>query len=176
MKHLVPLCAAIFILPMMSLFGKDPKFPPITGFDLQQYLGTWYEIARMPSWFERDLVNVTATYSPRKGGKITVLNQGYKPDINGKRKQAKGRAKFAGDPDTGHLKVSFFGPFYADYIILRLDKSDYQYALVAGSSHKLLWILARTPQIDDALYNELVSYASDLGFDPERLYKVPQNW
>jgi len=176
MKPVSIFSAAVLLVPWTALFAREPQFPPVEGFELQRYLGTWYEIARMPNWFERDLVNVTATYSPRDDGKITVLNQGYKPGQDGKRKQARGRAKFAGDPATGHLKVSFFGPFYANYIIIDLDKADYQYALVAGSKHKFLWILSRTPQMDEALYNRLVAYATELGFDPEKLYKVPQNW
>lgn len=176
MKLIGMLGTALLVLPFTGIFAGEPGFPPVKGFELSRYLGTWYEIARMPNWFERDLVNVTATYSPRDDGKITVLNQGYKPDKDGKLKRAKGRAKFAGDPDTGYLKVSFFGPFYADYIIIALDKDDYQYALVAGSKHKFLWILSRSPQMDQALYERLIARAVELGFDRDALYKVPQDW
>jgi len=176
MKTLGMLSTTMLLVPVSALFSREPQFPPVEGFEIQRYLGTWYEIARLPNWFERDLVNVTATYSPRDDGKITVLNQGYKPDKDGKLKQARGRAKFAGDPETGHLKVSFFGPFYADYIIIELDTTDYQYALVAGSKHKFLWILSRSPHMDQTLYQRLIATATDLGFDRDALYKVPQNW
>jgi len=152
---------------------EPPHFTPVSGFNLERYLGTWYEIARMPSWFEKDLVRVTATYSLRPDGKVDVLNAGYKPGIEGKKKSAHGKAKFAGDTFAGHLRVSFFGPFYADYIIVELD-SSYRYALVTGDSYKYLWILSRTPQLDSASVNHLLEKAKTLGFDLSKLYMVPQ--
>ena len=94
---------------------------PITGFETERYLGTWYEIARLDHSFERGLSNVTATYNRRDDGGIEVINRGFK-DKSGEWDDATGKAYFAGNEDVGHLKVSFFGPFYGSYIIFELQK------------------------------------------------------
>jgi apolipoprotein D and lipocalin family protein len=165
-----------FFWPMIAMMfsqafsNSTPAFTPINGFFLDRYLGTWYEIARMPVSFEKDLDRVTATYSLRKDGKVEVLNQGYR---NGRKKVAHGRAKFAGNPDVGHLRVSFFGPFYADYIILALDE-NYTYAMVTSSSNKYLWILSRTPKLDQKILGGLLAKAKELGFDTQKLIMVKQ--
>ena len=146
---------------------------PVTNFNLEQYLGTWYEIARFPHRFEKDLVGVTATYKKRKDGKIEVLNSGYKDRLDGRHKTARGKAKFAGDSGTGHLKVSFFLFFYADYFVMELDP-DYQWALVGSSSPNYLWVLSRKPQMEEALYQSILAKAADRGYDLDKLHRVPQ--
>jgi len=117
-------CLLTPILLLTACAGNPVNAVPVTGFDQEKYLGTWYEVARLDHSFERGLSHVSATYARREDGKITVLNQGYKATSQ-KTKTAKGKAKFAADNTTGHLKVSFFGPFYGDYIIFDLDKTDY---------------------------------------------------
>jgi lipocalin len=148
-------------------------FTPIDSFELAKYLGTWYEIARMPAPFEKDLVGVTATYSMRPDGKVSVLNQGHKKTIDGEKSAAVGKAKFAGDPAKGHLKVSFFWIFYGDYIIVDLDKDNYQYALVL-SPPKYAWILCRKPALDKAVLDRLIEKEKGLGYDTSKLIIVPQ--
>ena len=144
----------------------------IKNFDLSRYLGTWYEISRLPNWFEKNLTDVTATYSLKPNGKLCVQNEGTNL-VRGKRSVVVGKAKFAGKPNEGYLKVSFFGPFYADYIILEIDP-EYQWAMVAGSK-KYLWILSRTPSMDTALMEYLRDKAKALGFDVGELRMTPQN-
>ena len=146
------------------------KIKPVSNFDLNRYLGKWYEIARLPTWFEKELTNVTATYSLNKNGMVKVQNEGYK---NGKLKKAIGKAKITKDKNIGYLKVSFFGPFYADYKIIYLD-TNYQYAMVA-SSNKYLWILSREPKMNEDLLRELVEKTNKLGFNISRLFYTPQN-
>ncbi|NLD99842.1 MAG: lipocalin family protein, partial [Fibrobacter sp.] len=107
------------------------------------YLGQWYEIARMPHWFERDMDYVRAEYSRRPDGRIRVVNSGTK---DGKEKSATAVAKFKGDHSVGELRVSFFRPFYGDYRILALDQ-NYTQVIVGSSGKDFLWILARTPTI-----------------------------
>lgn len=147
---------------------------PVSGFELERYLGTWYEIARFPHRFEKNLVGVTATYSMEKEGKVKVKNAGYKNSLEGKLSQATGRAKLAGDPATGHLKVSFFLFFFADYFILELDKEDYQWAMIGSSSPDYFWILSRKPVMDESVYQELIRLATEKGYDLSSLQKVPQ--
>jgi len=141
--------------------------------DIEKYLGTWYEIARYDHTFERDLVGVTATYSMRSDGKIKVVNRGYKGSLNGKLSEAIGKAKIPDPKEPAKLKVSFFLFFYGDYFVLELDK-DYQWAVIGSSSDKYLWILSRTPQIDETLYNKLRDNLKKRGYDVSKLIKVPQ--
>lgn len=141
--------------------------------DLNRYLGTWYEIARFPHSFEKDLVGVTATYSLRGDGKITVINQGHKFTLDGKLSKAVGKAKIPDPNEPGKLKVSFFWFFYADYFVLELDE-NYQYAMIGSSSPKYFWILSRTPQMNDETYEMLLEKARKRGYNLDKLEKVPQ--
>ena len=142
--------------------------------DIQRYLGTWYEIARFPHSFEKGLVGVTATYELKPNGNISVLNQGYKGTLTGKHSKAKAFAKIPVPTNTGRLKVYFFWPFGAEYLVLDLDKENYSYALIGSSSPNYLWILSRTPQMDEATYQMLVDKAKGLGYDISKLELVPQ--
>lgn len=141
--------------------------------DLYRYLGTWYEIARFPHSFEKDLVGVTATYSLRGDGKFTVINQGHKFTLDGKLSKAVGKAKIPNPNEPGKLKVSFFWFFYADYFVLELDE-NYQYAMIGSSSPKYFWILSRTPQMNDETYEMLLEKARKRGYNLDKLEKVPQ--
>jgi lipocalin len=142
--------------------------------DLQKYLGTWYELARYNHRFERGLTGVTANYSIREDGKIKVLNSGYKNSLEGKFKQATGKA-FIPDPDTepAKLKVSFFWNFYGDYYVLDLEE-NYQWAIIGSSSDNYLWILSRTPDMEPDLYRELLEKIKLRGYDISQLIKVEQ--
>lgn len=143
---------------------------PVKNFDVNRYLGTWYEIARLDHRFERGLQHVTAEYSLRDDGQVKVENKGY--NVKKRRWQtADGSAKFNGARDVGSLAVTFFWPFYGGYFIVELDP-DYQHALVVGPSTKYLWILARQPNLDEAVYTKLVDKARSLGYPVENLIKV----
>lgn len=146
---------------------------PVQDFELQRYLGRWYEIARLDHSFERGLVNVTAEYTLEEDGRVRVINKGYRPTENAW-ETAEGVAAFVGATDVGRLKVSFFGPFYGGYNIIALDKAAYQYALVCGPNRSYLWILAREPQLDPVVIETLVGRARELGFATEDLIMVDQ--
>lgn len=141
--------------------------------DFGRYMGKWYEIARYDHKFERNLVGVTATYSMRDDGKIKVVNRGYKGSIDGKLSEVIGKAKIPDPDEPAKLKVSFFLFFYGDYFILELDK-DYQWAIIGSSSDKYLWILSRTLEMDETLYNQLLYYLTKRGYDVSKLIIVPQ--
>jgi apolipoprotein D and lipocalin family protein len=151
---------------------KDPV--TVSNVDIGRYLGKWYEIARFPHRFEKDLVGVTANYVKRGDGKIDVINAGYDKTLEGEYKQARGKAKIPDKNDASKLKVSFFLFFYADYYILELDTVNYQYSLVGSKSDKYLWILSRTPMMTDGNYTMLVEKAKDRGYDVSKLIKVEQ--
>jgi apolipoprotein D and lipocalin family protein len=136
--------------------------------ELKKYLGKWYEIAHLPFRFEDDCTDITATYSLSKDGNVSVLNECLR---DGKLKRAKGKAKVV-DKNTGaKLKVTFFWPFSADYWIIDLGK-NYDYAIVGTPNRKYLWILGRTPQMDDKLFSQLIESAKSKGFDVNNLIKT----
>lgn len=145
----------------------------VQNFDLEKYLGKWYEIARFPHSFEKGLVGVTATYSMRKDGKIKVVNQGFKNSLDGKLKTAVGKAYIPNVNDPAKLKVSFFLFFYGDYFILELDP-DYQWVLIGSSSDKYLWILSRTSQMEKDRLEEIIKIAGIRGYNTDRLVMVLQ--
>jgi len=138
--------------------------------ELEKYLGKWYEIAHLPAKFQEGCNETTATYTLSKDGSISVLNQATK---NGKMKQAKGKAKVVDKNSNAKLKVTFFWPFYGDYWIIKLG-NDYDYAVVGTPNHKYLWILNRTPQMDNKLYSQLIEYVNSKGFDVNKLIKTLQ--
>lgn len=147
---------------------------PVSDFELNRYLGRWYEIARLDHSFERGLSNVSATYGLRDDGGVKVLNRGY-DDRAGAWKDAEGRAYFIGGPTVGSLKVSFFGPFYGGYHIVALDKANYSWAMISGPNRDYLWILARTRQLSPTVLDELLRQARALGFATDQLILVKQD-
>jgi apolipoprotein D and lipocalin family protein len=150
--------------------GRPEGVVPVQDFHADQYLGTWFEIARLDHSFERGLSNVTAEYRFNEDGTIRVVNRGYQ-DADSRWRSATGKARFKGDDTVGSLEVSFFGPFYGSYIVIDLDPA-YKHALVAGPSTKYLWILAREPALSEEVYARLISKANGLGFDTDALIRV----
>jgi apolipoprotein D and lipocalin family protein len=164
--------AAVATVPLfLYLRPKAPRgATPVTPFDKDKYLGTWHEIARLDYFFERNLVNVTANYSTNDDGTIKVINRGFDARKN-IWKESIGKARFAGDPSTAALKVSFFGPFYAGYNVIALD-IYYKYALVAGRNLDYLWILSREKTIPEAVRLSYLNEATKLGYDVSKLIWV----
>lgn len=167
-KALVPMFLAAFL---MACAGLPNRVEPVSGFELPRYLGTWYEIARLDHSFERGLSRVSAEYSMREDGGVRVINRGWS-EKDGKWEEAEGRAYFVDSPDVGHLKVSFFGPFYSSYAIFGLDRENYEYAWVSGHKTDYLWLLARRPQVSDELLEAFRLRAGQLGFDTDGLIYV----
>ncbi len=146
----------------------------VTPFDVNRYLGKWYEIARLDHSFERGLTDVSATYSLKSDGSLEVINRGFNTKKD-EWKSATGRALFTGSQNQGSLKVSFFGPFYGGYHILALDQANYQWALVAGPDRDYLWILARSKVLAPAIREQLVAEAKKMGFATDKLIWVEHN-
>lgn len=161
----------LFALLLTGCLGMPENVQPVTQFELERYLGKWYEIARLDHSFEKGLENVTATYTRRDDGGVAVLNRGFDPE-KGEWREAEGKAYFVDDSDSAYLKVSFFGPFYGSYIVFELDKDDYQYAFVAGPDHSYLWLLARTVQPPKPVIDSFLQAAQVRGFDLSELVFV----
>ena len=158
---------------LVGCLGRPEGVSPVEQLDTSRYLGTWYEVARLDHSFERGLSNVTADYSMREDGGLRVINRGYSAE-EGDWQQAEGRAYRIEENQPGHLKVSFFGPFFGSYVVFELDSVDYQYAFVAGNTTNYLWLLARTPTISDELKTQFLQRAESLGFAVEDLIFVDQ--
>jgi apolipoprotein D and lipocalin family protein len=162
------------MVPALLMLGctKVPQgMQPVSDFQIQRYLGRWYEIVRLDHSFERNLSRVSATYSLAPEGYIRVENRGYNSET-GQWKSVQGKARFIGDETMGSLKVSFFGPFYGGYHIIDLDQKDYQYAVVVGPSRDYFWILSRSPDLADGLLEGLLTKAERLGIDTGNIIRV----
>ena len=149
--------------------------PPATvpSLDLNRYLGTWYEIASFPQSFQEGCVATTATYSLREDGDVRVFNRCRDLRLDGPERTATGRARLSPHPSGARLKVSFFWPFWGDYWVLELGE-DYEYAVVGDPSRDYLWILSRTPTLDEATYEAIVARLTAQGYEIERLRRTPQ--
>ena len=141
----------------------------VDNFNLDRFLGTWYEVARIDNSFEKDLEQVSASYTRAEDGSVKVINKGY----DRKKRQLQtiqGRGVFVGDTSKGALKVSFFGPFYASYNVIALDKTGYRWAMVCGRDPSYFWILSKDPEMEPGLLKDLVAQAKSLGFNVETLH------
>lgn len=167
LTHLIMIAV---IAPLAGCTGMPEGVHPVSGFKVERYLGTWYEIVRLDHSFERGLSDVTANYRTRPDGGIGVLNRGYDTK-KGEWREANGIAYFLGSPDIASLKVSFFRPFYGGYHVMALDP-DYRWAMIAGPSHEYFWILSRTPQLPAEELERLLQTARDAGFNLTGLIRV----
>lgn len=167
MKYLL----ALSFIFLTACVGIPEDVEPVNNFKLERYLGNWYEIARLDHSFEQGLSRVTANYSVRSDGGVKVINRGYSAEKN-RWKEAEGKAYFVENTDLGYLKVSFFGPFYGAYIVFELDHEDYQYSLVSGPDKSYLWLLSRSPEINENTKSILIKKATELGFDTSKLIYV----
>jgi len=164
------LCLLLSIVFLSACTGLPKNVSPVDDFEISRYLGTWYEIARLDHRFERGLEKVTATYELNEDGSVRVINKGFK-SAKGEWSEVVGKAKFVGAPSTAHLKVSFFGPFYASYVVFDLAE-DYSTAAVSGNNKSNLWLLAREPVVDKSVIEAFKSRAQGLGFATEELILV----
>ncbi|MCC3214512.1 lipocalin family protein [Chryseobacterium sp. X308] len=172
-KIIITLLLSFGLLNSLTSCSSMPeKAQPVDQFDVNRYLGTWYEIARFDYRFEKDLDNAIAQYSLTEDGNVNVVNSGYnfKKD---KWVSANGTAKFRGEKNVAALKVSFFGPFYAGYNVVALE--EYKYALIAGKNLDYLWILSREKTIPENIKQKFISKAQEIGYDTSKLIWVKQD-
>ena len=161
----------LFWVAMAAL--ADAPLSVVQEVDLDRYLGKWFEIASYPAWFAKNCTGVTAEYSRREEGGIRVVNRCRKGSLDGKLKEANGRAKVVDPLTNAKLKVSFFGPFWGDYWIVDLD-SEYRWAVVGEPKRKYLWILSRTPSLEEDTLEGILSRLSGMGYDADQLQWTPQ--
>lgn len=160
-------------LCLSGCLGMPQTIQPVQPFKLDKYLGKWYEIARLDHSFERGLTQVTAQYSMRSDGGVSVVNRGYSISSN-EWEQAEGKAYFVNSENEGYLKVSFFGPFYGSYVVFELEQENYDYAFVSGPNNDYLWLLSRKPEVSAAVKVKFEQLATEHGFDVDQLIYVQQ--
>lgn len=168
------LAAALLIVAGCA--PRGPALPPletVAHVDLQRYAGTWYEIASYPNRFQKGCVATRADYRLLDDGRIEVLNQCRQETLDGPQRQARGIARVADPAGSARLEVSFFRPFWGDYWVIGLDP-DYRWAVIGHPERKYLWILSRTPTLDEALYQRLLEELPAKGYDPQRLRRTLQ--
>ncbi len=152
---------------------RDSALPPlqtVTRVDLARYVGEWYEIARYPNRFQRNCPASKATYTLMPNGKLEVLNECYDPGYQNVLRSVKGKARVIDSESNARLKVTFFWPFSGDYWIIDLG-DDYEYAVVGHPGRKYLWILARSPEMPEQLYERITGWLESIGYDPGRLIR-----
>ena len=171
MKKIV---AFLMTLSIISCKEKNLNLETVKELNINKYVGTWYEIARLPNKFEKDLECVTATYKIKKDGRIEVINKGHLFKDHSKVKKIKGTAWVPDKNEPAKLKVSFFWPFSGKYWVLVLDK-EYNYALVGDPSRKYLWVLSKSVKLEEAIYNSLLETALSKGFDTKKMLLVNQS-
>ena len=173
MKHFLITGIISSVVAVLTGCETTSDIAAVKNFEPARYMGTWYEIARLPQYFERDLDEVKAQYTLNDDGTIKVVNSGRKGSES---KSITGKAKLK-DPDakplTGELRVSFFWPFYSDYRVIELAP-DYSYAVVTGGSRDYFWVLARRPSMEKEQLDAILKRAAELGFDIGELeYPLP---
>jgi apolipoprotein D and lipocalin family protein len=156
----------------LALEGRKDELEVVQSVDLARYVGRWYEISRLPNAFQKKCADtVTANYSLRANGNIEVINRCRK--ASGEYATVKGKAKIVDKKTNAKLKVTFFWPFYGDYWILDLGP-NYEYAVVGEPSRKYLWVLSRSPRMDEALYQQLLQKMAAKGFNTDRMIRTSQ--
>lgn len=167
------LLLVISIFLLSGCLGMPKLVQPVNDFELNKYLGKWYEIARLDHSFERGLSQVSAEYSLKDDGGVMVINRGFSAAKN-EWKEAEGKAYFVNGDSEGYLKVSFFGPFYGSYVVFELDHENYQYAFISGPDTDYLWLLAKTPTVPPEVLQKFVEMSKARGFDTDSLIYVQQ--
>ena len=165
MKFVLPSIVTLIIFSCSTIYLA---LEPVEEFDIERYMGKWYEIYRLPNKFEEGLEDITANYELKEDGNIIVTNEGRLVEDNSRLKQAKGKAWIPNSSEPSKLKVSFFWPFSGDYWVLKIDP-EYSYALVGDPSGKYLWILSRERRLDPKIVADHKMYASSLGFPVENI-------
>ncbi len=150
-----------------------PPLEAVAKVDIERYLGTWYEIASYPQRYQEGCTGTTATYTLRDDGEIDVLNECRKDSLDGPEDVAEGRARVVDRTTNAKLEVSFFWPFWGDYWIIDLGP-DYEYAVVGHPSRDYLWILSRTPTLDDGTYDAILGRLEEKEYPLDRLRKTVQ--
>ena len=177
LSNLSKITVAMAVAVMLTGCPKNP--PPTVEFvDVAQYVGKWYQISAYETFFNRDLVGVTADYALLEDGTVSVFNRGLKGTLDGEESTIEGTARVVDTETNSKLTVQFDMPFgrfiKGQYWIVDLDADNYTYAVVSDSRRATLFVLSRTPQLDDVVYDAILARLENIGFDTSKLVLTPQ--
>jgi apolipoprotein D and lipocalin family protein len=167
-------CILNLIIPglfMATTTSCTQTLQTVPQVDIGKYAGKWYEIAAFPQRFQKGCHATTAVYTLSDKGYLIVENRCRKDSLDGKESYIKGKAFVVKNTGNAKLKVQFFWPFRGKYWIIDLAE-DYSYAVVGHPNRKYLWILSRTPQMDENVYQQIVARIVEKGFDERLLIRT----
>ncbi|MCC6695419.1 MAG: lipocalin family protein [Candidatus Hydrogenedentes bacterium] len=173
-------CRLMLAAVLSSVFIMGCPMPPQTVpfVDLERYTGLWYQIAAYPQFFSRGLVAITAQYSLNEDGTVAVFNRGLEGDFDGEESTIEGTARVVDEESNAKLAVRFDFPlgqlFEGEYWIIALDEADYTYAVVSDSTKRSLFILSRTPSMDQQVLDDILADLEARGYDLDKLEYTPQ--
>lgn len=168
-------CAFVTLLLLGMTGCANKPLPTVQHVDLPRYMGRWYEVARLPQWYEMNCVSNTADYTLRQDGKMDVANRCRKNTVDGPVQEVTGTARVADHKTNAKLKVRLgWNPSEGDYWILMLDEKEYRWAVVVTPDRRGAWILSRSPTLDRQTYDAAVAYLQQNGFDLEQMHLTPQ--
>jgi apolipoprotein D and lipocalin family protein len=170
LRRIALMCLPLLAACATSTSARQDLEPLATveSVDVELYLGTWYEIASFPQSFQKGCTATTATYALKDNGDIEVVNRCRKGAVDGPEDVATGTAKVVDATTNAKLKVSFFRPFWGAYWIIDLGP-EYEYAVVGHPDRDYLWILSRTPTLDDDVYAGILERLDEQGYETDRL-------
>jgi apolipoprotein D and lipocalin family protein len=167
----------IFLLTLLTACaGKTMNvIKPVNEVNIERFMGDWYVIAAIPTLIEKASYNAIENYALNEDGTVATTFTYYKGAFDGPLKTYHPKGFI--EPNTGNAiwGMQFIWPIKADYRIAYLDE-DYQVTVIARNARDYVWIMARSPQISEAKYEELVSFIKGLGYETSELRKVPQSW
>jgi apolipoprotein D and lipocalin family protein len=168
---------AISSFVLLALLGgtamaNDP-IPTANHVELERFMGDWYVIANIPTWFERDAWNAVESYTLEADGRIATTFTFRRGGPDGKPVEYRPTGFVQGDASNAVWAMQFLWPFKSEYLIAYVDP-DYRETIVARNKRDYVWIMARDPQLSDADYERLVKRVEALGYDTRKLQRVPQ--
>lgn len=166
------------LIPYFLLFACTHKHttpvPLAENVDLERFMGKWYVIANIPTFIEKGAHNAIESYAMNDDGSINTTFTFYAGGFDGKRKTYNPTG-YVSEESNSLWGMQFIWPIKAEYIIAHLS-DNYQYTIIARNARDYIWIMARTPEIDDETYSSLLNISTEMGYDPKRIQRVPQRW
>ena len=169
------ICWVLSLLTMNACSSPGQPLATVEQVDLDRFMGSWYVIANIPTFLEKEAYNAVETYRQAADGSIETTFTFRKGGFDGEAKEYTPRGFVGDDPSNAVWGMQFIWPIKADYRIIYLA-SDYSVTVIGRNKRDFVWIMARAPAIDDNLYQRLIAFIEASGYDVDKIRKVPQRW
>lgn len=170
-----PLLAIVLSLTLSACAARGPAMETVEYVDLERFMGDWYVIANIPTFLEKGAHNAVETYAMNDDGSIQTTFTFRKDSFDGEKKEYNPKGFIKDKQTNATWGMRFVWPIKADYRIIYLDE-DYTKTVIGRQKRDFIWIMARTPEVTDAEYQELVEFAGSVGYDVSKIQRVPQQW